>query len=90
MVACGYFIPGRTGQGGGQAPIFLCCTLSDAVRGERLMDLVGSRWVPLGPIMARQGSLGTRMDAYLSRTSMWGSRVICQGSSGPVGPYRLK
>ena len=52
--------------------------------------LLTSGWVPLGPVRARRGSSGTRMGPYLSRTPIRDNRVICQGLSGPVGPYRLK
>ena len=52
--------------------------------------LLTSGWVPLGPVRARRGSLETRMGPYLSRTPIRVHRVFRQGSSGAVGPYRLK
>ena len=86
LVARGYFIPGRTSQrGGGRAPAFRVarCRTSSGVR----VDWLG--WVPLGPKRARQGPAWSRMGPHISRTPMRDSRVIRQGSSGPVGPYRV-
>ena len=56
----------------------------------RHRHLLTSGWVPWGPVSARRATLGTRMGPYLSRTPIQVHRVICQGSSGPIGPYRLK
>ena len=50
--------------------------------------LLTSGWVPLGPVRARRGSLGTRMGPYPSRTPIRVHQVFRRGSSGPVGPYR--
>ena len=86
LVARGYFIPGRTSQrGGGRAPAFRVarCRTSSGVR----VDWLG--WVPLGPKRARQGPAWSRMGLHISRTPIRDSRVIRQGSSGPVGPYRV-
>ena len=51
--------------------------------------LDGFGWVLLGPKRARQGPGWSRMGPYISRTLMQDSRVICRGSSGPIGPYRV-
>ena len=52
--------------------------------------LDGLGWVPLGPVRVRQGPiLWYRVGPYVSRTLIRDSRVIHQGSSGPVGPYRV-
>ena len=84
MAARGYFIPGGASQrGGGQAPAF-------RVARCRTRSLVDIR---LGPVGSRQGSsglVGDRMGPYLSRTPIRVHRVFRQGSSGAVGPYRLK
>ena len=50
--------------------------------------LLTSGWVTLGPVRSRQGSSGTRMGPYLSRTPIRVHPVFRQGSSGPVGSRR--
>ena len=67
-------------EGGGQALAFRVARC----RTRSLVDIRS------GPVRARRGSPGTRMGPYLSRTPIRVHRVIRQGSSGPVGPYRLK
>ena len=79
-LARGYFIPGGASQRGGvsQAPAF-------RVARCRTRSLVDIR---LGPIGSRQGSSGTRMGLYLSRTQIRHSRVIRRTLTGPIVPHR--
>ena len=86
LVARGYFIPGGASQrGGGRAPAFRVarCQTPSGVR------LDGFGWVPLGPKRARQGPVWARIGPYISRVLIRDSRVIRQGSSGPIGPNRV-
>ena len=90
LVARGYFILGGASQmGGGRAAAFRVarCQTPSGVR----LDEFG--WVPLGPKRARHGPVWSHMGpyekAYVSRTPIRDSRVMRQGSSGPVGPYRV-
>ena len=53
-------------------------------QGSGLMGWVGSHWVPSGYVR-----VWSRIGPYISRTLIRDSRVICQGSSGRVGPYRV-
>ena len=47
----------------------------------------------MGPVGSQEGTSGSRMvpyeSVYISRTPIRDSRVIRQGSSGPIGPYRV-
>ena len=74
------FLGQRVRGGGGQAPAFRVarCQTRSHVDGR------------LGPVGARQGSSATPSGQYLSRTPIRVHRVFRQGSSGAVGPYRLK
>ena len=66
-------------------------TCRDSTASPRTLG-VRVRCVGLGPpspVGARQGSVGSRMVVYISRTPIRDSRVIRQGPSGPVGPYRV-
>ena len=80
-LARAYFITGDVSQrGGGQALAFRvghCWTWS-------LVD------IRLGPVETRRGPTETCRGPYLSRTPIRVHRVFRQGSSGAVGPYRLK
>ena len=71
---------GASQRGGGQAQAFRVARC----RTRSLVD------IGLGPFGTRQGSSGIRMGPYLSRTPIRVHRVFRQGSSGAVGPYRLK
>ena len=64
-------------------------SVSHVVRHRQGSGFDGLGWVPLGPKRARQGPVWSRMGPYISRTPIRDSRVIRQGSSGPVGPYRV-
>ena len=62
------------------------CRMLSTQSGVRL-DGLG--WVPLGPVRLCQGPVWSRIGPYISRTLIRDSGVICRGSSGPVGPYRV-
>ena len=47
----------RARGGGGAAPMFQCCTLSDPIRGQAL-------WVGLGPVGSQDSTSGSRMFPY--------------------------
>ena len=64
-------------------------SVSHVVRHRQGSGFDGLGWVPLGPKRARQGPVWSRMGPYISRTPIRDSRVIRQGSSGSVGPYRV-
>ena len=64
-------------------------SVSHVVRPRRGSGFEGLGWVPFGPKSARRGTVWFRMGPYISRTPIRDSRVIRQGSSGPVGPYRV-
>ena len=63
--------------------------MSHVVRPRRGSGFEELGWVLLGPKRARRGPVWFRMGPYISRTLIRVSRVIRQGSSGPVGPYRV-
>ena len=64
-------------------------SVSHFVRSHQGSGFDGLGWVPLGPKRARQGPVWSRLGPYISRTPIWNSRVICRGSSDPLGPYRV-
>ena len=86
MVARGYVIPGGASQRG---VVRLRCFRVARCRTQSGVKLDGLGWVPLGPVRVRQGPVWFRLGPYISRTLIRDSRVIRQGSSGPIGPYRV-
>ena len=62
-------------------------SVSHVVRPRQGSGFDGLGWVSLGPVRALQGPIWSRMGPYISRAPIRDSRVIRQGSSGPVGPY---
>ena len=64
-----------------------CVSVSHVVGYRPGSGFDGLGWVTLGPVRARQGPVWSRMGPYISRTSIWDSRAIRQGPSGPVGSY---
>ena len=81
-----HFIPGGASQRGGAGRRR---SVSHIVRPRQRSGFEGLGWVPLGPKRARQGPIWSRMGPYISRTPIRDSRVIHQGSSGPIGFRRV-
>ena len=64
-------------------------SVSHVVRPRQGSGFDGLGWVPLRPRRAHQGTVWSRMGPHISRTPIRDNRVIRQGSSDPVGPYRV-